>query len=270
MTTTAVREHPLILTGPQVRALLNTRPGTWPAEPIDPARPFKWQHRVPVQWTNSTVLGYPAKRYWPHLLFEHAVARDQASIMVAMVGPDRAPRDVHLSVPYNEEGCRDQVDDLPRYRVRPVWEEGELCWVKETWMVGHHAGEGSYSVLRPTGRTDRDGKVFYKATGTWDESDGRYPWRSSILMPRWAARLAGAIQTIRVQRLQDISEADALAEGCDGCCPIGSALAHAAGPCSDHHAQVWEASYGRKPGYRWRDNPWVWVRELSRVEILMP
>lgn len=39
----------LILTGPEVRAFLNTKPNTWPAEPIDPGKPWKWQHRVPVR-----------------------------------------------------------------------------------------------------------------------------------------------------------------------------------------------------------------------------
>lgn len=95
-------------------------------------------------------------------------------------------------------------------------------------------------------------------------------WRPSIHMPRWAARLELRITGVRVERLQDISTADVEAEGID----VAAKLPAAIGPVTNHeilawqiaqseYANLWDASYGRKPGLAWADNPLVWVIEFS-------
>jgi hypothetical protein len=40
-----MKEHPILFSAPMVQVLLNTKPNTWPAEPIDPSKPFKWMTR---------------------------------------------------------------------------------------------------------------------------------------------------------------------------------------------------------------------------------
>lgn len=86
------------------------------------------------------------------------------------------------------------------------------------------------------------------------------PWRSSLFMPRWASHLTLEITAVRVERVRDITEADALAEGgwTYATCPI-----HKAPEAS--FAQLWDSiNAGR--GFGWQANPWVWVLGFRRVE----
>ena len=85
----------------------------------------------------------------------------------------------------------------------PYGRIGDLLWVRETWGLLD---------TEPSDGPER-AHVFYRAT------DGKRPelryqlWRPSIFMPRWASRLTLRIVDVRAQRLQEISEADARAEG---------------------------------------------------------
>jgi len=102
---------------------------------------------------------------------------------------------------------------------------------------------------------------LYRAT------EDRAEWKEirppNIHMPRWACRLVLEITGVRVERLQAISEADAIAEGLtqtdDGSWPPE--------PC-DHPEwafhQRWAQAYGEPS---WDSNPWVWVIEFKRVEM---
>jgi hypothetical protein len=95
----------------------------------------------------------------------------------------------------------------------------------------------------------------------------------SIHMPRWASRIDLLIQSIRVERLQDISEADALAEGADclimdNCTDIERnlldlPLMENGNPYRNGFALLWEASYGAGS---WEANPWVWVIGFERIK----
>lgn len=84
------------------------------------------------------------------------------------------------------------------------------------------------------------------------------PWVPSIHMPRWASRLALTVTDVRVQRLQDISEEDAIAEGCD---PVHFAPGGSTGNPSDGWLSysegfrtLWNSLHGADA---WDQNPWV-------------
>ena len=89
-------------------------------------------------------------------------------------------------------------------------------------------------------------------------------WRPSIHMPRWASRILLEITDVRVERLQDITEADAKAEGAlPTLPPVDSVRIGAAGTHKEGYRQLWESING--PG-SWDANQWVWVVEFKRVK----
>ena len=71
-------------------------------------------------------------------------------------------------------------------------------------------------------------------------------------MPRWACRLVLPLVSVRVERVQDITEEDAKAEGVE---PIG-------GSYREVFRAVWQSIYGS-----WDVNPWVWVAEWKEIEV---
>lgn len=254
-TAEAVRERPAIFSAPMIRAILAGK---------------KSQTRRVVSPSDSTVLGYPAKGYWPHLLFDHAVPREQASLAVVMFGAEKAPRDVHLSVPYRYPGDppRDDVRDLPWYRVRPIWEEGDRLYVKETWQAWHRTSH-EYDEWEPITRGWLDDRGLADATAARAEgyvdsvafrADGKSagPWVSPIFMPRWASRLTLEIESVRVERLQSITEEDAIAEGVDAV-PMSAVRRQATFTRRADFAQLWDKINGKKPGCSWDESPWVWA-----------
>lgn len=82
--------------------------------------------------------------------------------------------------------------------------------------------------------------------------------RQSIFMPRWASRILLEVTDIRVERLNAISDADALAEGC-------SSDSMLSGDClASVYARLWESINGEGS---WKANPWVWVIGFRRVQL---
>ncbi len=75
---------------------------------------------------------------------------------------------------------------------------------------------------------------------------------SSAQMPIWAARMFKMIADVRIEHVQDISEADAIAEGMQA---VGPAALTDRGS----FIQCWDSIYGEKPGLDWASNPWAWV-----------
>lgn len=126
----------------------------------------------------------------------------------------------------------------------PYGETGDLLWVQETFKLFDASGAS--------------GTPIYRASNQDDEGI----WTPSIHMLRWASRLTLEITDVRVERLQDISEEDARAEGaeldtepCDhsriSCADIGClGQTHKSG-----FYCIWESIY---PG-DWERNPYVWV-----------
>lgn len=135
----------------------------------------------------------------------------------------------------------------------PYGEIGDLLWVRETWAIGedvdpvlHQAKAIRYLRYRSDGGCLEDEWHNY----------GR--WRSPIYMPRWASRITLEITGIRVERLQDISETDAKAEGCkESVCLPGDC-----GTFVPDFFNRWAEINGVES---YEANPWVWVIEFKKV-----
>lgn len=133
---------------------------------------------------------------------------------------------------------------------------GDRLWVRETWAYGIHAMASA---------RDEDGPFVYAAT---DSTQHRLceKWTPSIHMPRWASRITLEITAVRVEKLQDITEADAMAEGIvsagDGNgCQLADTT-HYMATARDSYASLWDHINGDNA---WDKNPWVWVVEFKRV-----
>jgi len=145
------------------------------------------------------------------------------------------------------------VQRYPNQRGCPYGEVGDRLWVRETWAETEQSG------VHPI-----DSQYIYRATDAdWSTLEG-WKWKPSILMPRDACRIELEITGIRVERLNEISEADAKAEGCTGDCPIDHIPTYLAAPLSYEYAQLWESINGYGS---WAKNPFVWVIEFKRVEV---
>jgi hypothetical protein len=154
----------------------------------------------------------------------------------------------------------------------PYGKPGDRLWVRETWglQVRHYGGgTGEHIVYRAT---NPDAIYCNSAEGQ------EYPvkWKPSIHMHRHSSRILLEISDVRVERLQDISEEQAIAEGIVGVAfrpddgwPI--CTGYMVGPddgktslqttAAKAFSGLWESVGGD-----WSTNPWVWVVEFMRVK----
>jgi hypothetical protein len=160
-------------------------------------------------------------------------------------------------------------DDAANNGIKCPYGEVDRLWVRETFAIDHEHGEGTRGEISPA--------VYYRATDT------KFPWakpiwKPSIFMPRWASRITLEVIGVKVERLQDISEADTKAEGISSFTWNNSSngrsnpqRAYVAFPEKDGGfqtaAQAYEALWEKINGSgSWAANPWVWVVEFKRVQ----
>jgi hypothetical protein len=151
-------------------------------------------------------------------------------------------------------------------RFRPSYAPGDRLWVREGWA---HLPKSAYGLPKTADPNDVDMAAYYRAD--FDRS-GKPAWRPSIHMPRWASRLTLKVTDVKVERLQDISEEEAKAEGVffyddrsdypwtayDGC---SVSYPHA----RDAFGFLWTRINGKRPGCAWDDNPWVAAISFRKV-----
>ncbi len=154
----------------------------------------------------------------------------------------------------------------------PYGKPGDRLWVREMWAPGDEmvfgaAKDDSETVLY---RADEaalhwDGKAMRTPMDTYAFNWEAVRWKPSIHMPRWASRITLEVTGVRGERLQDISEADARAEGAP------SADLASGRECIFPHQGthrwgfrlLWESINSPDS---WAANPWVWVVEFRRID----
>lgn len=175
----------------------------------------------------------------------------------------------------------------------PYGKVGERLWVRETWAdVNSELGP---SLLYRSNENlvgwEEFSKVFDKDYGVgpsmnyaaypgsydmwWSDllaGEPDHKWRSPRYMPRWASRITLEITNIRVERVQDITEDDAVAEGVT---QLKTSVRVYPSRSADKVEELlsyrqsfeglWD-SINKKKGFGWDVNPWVWVVEFKRIE----
>jgi hypothetical protein len=149
----------------------------------------------------------------------------------------------------------------------PYGQVGDQLWVRETFLADER--DSTLAVMAVDGfcvgkpPTDK-----FKDVGTYADVGsllqvGFWAKKPSIHMPRWASRITLEITGVRLERLQDISESDAMAEGIIKDADGGYASDKHSMHYSDHpiesYAALWESINGADS---WELNPWVWVIEF--------
>ncbi len=154
----------------------------------------------------------------------------------------------------NVNGISQKVD---RSVTCPYGQPGDLLWVRETFCF-------------PSLFDGFEDDYYYKANfnpGNFETRHASQGWKPSIHMPKAAARVWLEITEVKVERLQDISEEDAIAEGCFKYGPFGeyAGSKHPSGGAMTYRAYskaarafqcIWESINGEQS---WKKKPWVWV-----------
>lgn len=174
----------------------------------------------------------------------------------------------------------EKMNRFVKKAVCPYGQPGDRLWVRETCIYTPPCwadSENDYNI-----RDDKGGGriITYladqKPGAVENAKDYHLRVRPSIHMPRWASRITLEVVNVRVERVQEISGQDAIAEGVDWkTCPQeidprGAFLmvkGEAAMTRVDYrggYAKLWD-SINAKRGYSWLSNPWVWVIEFRRV-----
>ena len=174
-----------------------------------------------------------------------------------------------------EDYCFAQVKDY----INPPHKIGDMLYVRETWQ---NVFETEYDKNSPTYCVDirtlisnfddlpktnmglstqdscslmkpRNKYCLYKASDiNYTDEENKLRWKPSIHMPKEAARIFLKVTSVRIEKLQDISEDSAVTEGFS---PVSWLSAR------DLFANTWQYIY-----LNWDDNPWVWVIEFERCE----
>ena len=155
------------------------------------------------------------------------------------------------------KGSFDKLLDAEiKERVKAPYMPGDILYVRETWII------------QSMKNFEKNVKFLYKARPTKlnevHVSNKRYEemlkfeckngWQPSLFMPKEAARIFLKVTSVKIERLQDITEEGIRAEGITEEWPPYA---------EDKFQELWDSTTKE---YRWRLNPWVWVIEFKRIE----
>lgn len=145
------------------------------------------------------------------------------------------------------------------------YKEGDILYVRETWNRVKFGREGEWHYEY---RASCENPAHF-SNGSFAE------WRPSIYMPREAARIFLRVTGVMVERLQDITEEQARAEGAMPFClsvdsedtPDSDRTWHEAGPALPYFIRIWDSTINPSDRYKygWDANPLVWVIDFERI-----
>jgi hypothetical protein len=252
-----VREKPILFSGPMVKALLTgaktqtrrllkpqpvrTLPNAKTVEsvghdPLDIVRAIGWRWQKSKSWS--------------------AYAADEA-------GPGAFANALANFSPYGVTG--------DRLWVRETWSRMGLdvypcpgCWYRSDFTDFEDPSRGN--LMHDQGCSGNDGNCW----ACEERRHGKFKWKPAIHMRRALSRITLKVTSVRVERLQAITEEDALAEGLRPVPGAGGALypsklaARASSTARGEFQKLWDSLNGRRAP--WASNPWVWVLSFRRLQ----
>ncbi len=248
-------EKPILFSGPMVRAILKGRKSQTRRvikEHLLISDPDKWEFRDRGQWAQFVTVekyqrsGEPVDGFdldWPYSVGDHLWVRETWQTIRNLTVDEQLQQKHTLNQFMKGEIPTDQIAEA---------------------AMSLPVGSGTE-------------KALYAADfGAWayDVDSDLKPWKPSIFMPRWASRITLEVTDVRVERVQEISKADALAEGIsvlplqdvdDPSAWYQSAPGvHQERSAQQSYAAMWQSINGKK--YLWSSNPWVWVYSFRVVK----
>lgn len=178
------------------------------------------------------------------------------------------------------------IEDSHGTEIKLSFYPGDVMWVRETWRVGawdHNLGaicvdyaadgyaDPTWKHLEKVGLFDRlsrqssedayaAGLIDENGQFRWERGKGPTRWRPSIFLPKEAARIFLRVTEVRAERLQNITEEDAIREGVMGW--IDKLIGGMTG--KTRFQRLWDKLNAAR-GYGWDENPWVWVYTFERI-----
>jgi hypothetical protein len=224
-----MKERPMLFSAPMVRALLDGSK-TQTRRVVKHRWPHMWQE--PYYATGKVLAELPTQ---PGAFMEFRTRRQDDPSYQGSTASFLVP------CPYGQPG--------DRLWVRETHAPQADCWGSwERWLRG--AG-GEPPIIHYAA----DFKPFQNDNGFMIRKPFIEKWRPSIHMPRWASRIDLEVTGVRVERLQEISEADAWAEGVSACTVDASVTGR------DRYRVLWEQINGAGS---WSLDPWVWIIEFKQ------
>lgn len=165
-----------------------------------------------------------------------------------------------MGLMYEEEPCIQYKADLAE----------QFCSVPDDWLDTRWEDwyeRQSVKLVEDCERAGLEPEAPYSDVAyRWERDTCPTRWQPSIHLPKFASRIWLEVTGVRVERLQEISEADAYAEGCDEIL-LGGGLSGKPRSARAWFKDLWD-SINAKRHYGWDTNPWVWVVELSPIAAL--
>ena len=204
-----------------------------------------------------------------------------------------------LNSPYHKEHPEVEDKQIITKLCQPPYQPDDIMYVRETWRVGAwdirnqmiafdykdgSCGELTYihdrelfeRLVNQSREDARKAKCEYNgADFVWEKGNSPCRWHPSIHMPKEAARIWLKVTDVRVERLQEITETEAIKEGaypsnCGDCnAPFGCDACGDEGYNEiDEFAEIWDSTIKKSDldRYGWDASPWVWVIEFERCE----
>jgi hypothetical protein len=222
------KEKPIIFGSPMIKAIDNTKPGVWPAEPIDPSLGFKSMTR----------------RVVPEKVLEKWSDYYDFIGQVTPSAPGPVMREREFLLNYS------------KYKV------GDILWIKEAFCkyVPEHIIDGKEFVYKAD-----SSPVSEELRKQYVALNFPYKWKIPWYMPRIASRYQLEVKSVRVERVMDISYQDTIAEGIYCYPPYPGDKRLYPMDFRKCYRDLWN-SINEKRGYEFALNSWVYVIEFMRIK----